>query len=208
MSIRVIKSDDVATLFSAETMLEAAKAEAHQIVLAAQQQAQIITSQAHASAASIREKIASEARVALEASYASAQIDWVAEQHQRNQLDQGQSLKAFEALVLDALRAILPGIEPEALVAGVMPHFGGRLKRGSNAEIEVHPEQVDGLGAHARTKLEAVGMEVRVVANSDGPIDLLIVRVPTGQYDLTPSHQIDRIESRWQAMNEVPSLGK
>jgi vacuolar-type H+-ATPase subunit H len=208
MVIRVIKSDDVATLFSAEAMLEAAKAEAHQIVLAAQQQAQIITSQAHASAASIREKIASESRVALEASYASAQIDWVAEQHQRNQLDQGQSLKAFEALVLDALRAILPGIEPEALVAGVMPHFGGRLKRGSNAEIEVHPEQVNGLGAHARTKLEAVGMEAQVVTNCDGPIDLLIVRVPTGQYDLTPSRQIDRIESRWQVMNEVPSFGK
>ena len=208
MSIRIIKSEDVATLFSAQTVLEAAKAEAHKIVLAAQLQAQIITSQSHANAASIRERIASESKIALEASYASAQIDWVAEQHQRNQKDQSQSVKAFETLVLDTLRAVLPGIEPDNIVAGVMPHFGGRLKRGSNAEIEVHPDQLDGLGAHTRTKLESVGMIVQIVTNPDGPIDLLIVRVPTGQYDLTPSRQVNRIENRWKAMNEVPSLGK
>jgi vacuolar-type H+-ATPase subunit H len=206
--MRVIKSDDVAILFSAESTLEAAKAEARQIVLAAHAQAQQITSQAHANADVIRDKVAADAKAGLEAAFASAQIEWVAQQHTLAQDHETQSLQAFEALLLDALRAILPGIEAVDLVTGVMPHFGGRLKRGSNAEIEVHPDQLEGLGTHARSKLEAVGMIVQVVSNSEAPLDLLIVRVPTGQYDLTPSRQVDRIEGRWTTMNEVPSFGK
>lgn len=209
MSVRLLKAEEVEALLSVEATLEKAKLKAVAIIKNANMQAAGIIENAKVTATQIRLKVADDERNRLDAAYAAAQMDWIAEQHRRTNLAEAESLLAFEVLVLDALRAILPGLDPNELVAGVMPHFRGRLKRGNNATIEVHANQVDQLGTHASYILEAAGMIVDiVVAPEDSPTDTLIVGVPTGRYDLTPSRQIDKIHARWSAMSEALSFGK
>jgi vacuolar-type H+-ATPase subunit H len=208
MSIRVIKAAEAERLLAAEAELESARSEAARIIQDARGQAEIIVNDAHGSASQIRTKAFDDASTSLETRFASAQMEWISEQCGQIKLAEAESLLAFESLVFETVRVILPGLEPTELVAGVLPHMSASLRRGDNATIEVCALQLDRLGADARLMLEAAGMNVEVTAApANSPPDTLLVRLSTGTFDLTPSRQIRKIRERWSTIATAASSG-